>query len=62
MLEMKGLLAITIFLALSIAAIGQVTPLTQAEYVKLLYSLQKDPQVRQEIVDALRKRGISFAY
>ncbi len=61
MLEMKGLLAITIFLALSIAAIGQVTPLTQAEYVKLLYSLQKDPQVRQEIVDALRKRGISFA-
>jgi hypothetical protein len=34
--------------------------LSQAEYVKMLYSLQKTPAVRQDIVDALRKRGISF--
>jgi hypothetical protein len=39
----------------------QAVPLTQAEYVKLLYLLQKTPAVRQDIVDALRKRGIAFA-
>lgn len=42
------------------AAFAQETPLTQAEYVKMLYSIQKTPAVRQEIVDALRKRGIGF--
>lgn len=39
---------------------GQVAPLTQAEYVKMLYSLQKDPASKSEIIDALRKRGIDF--
>jgi hypothetical protein len=35
-------------------------PLTQAEYVKMLYSLQKDPGGKAAIVEALRKRGIAF--
>ena len=39
---------------------GQVTPLTQQEYVKMLYAAEKDPSVRSEIVNALRKRGIGF--
>jgi len=39
---------------------GQSTPLTQSEYVKMLYALQKDPASKSEIVDALRKRGIAF--
>lgn len=43
------------------AVFAQEKPLTQAEFVKMLYALQQTPAVRQEIVDALRKRGIAFA-
>ena len=41
-------------------AFGQAAPLTQAEYVKMLYALQKDPGSKADIVEALRKRGIGF--
>jgi hypothetical protein len=34
--------------------------LTQAEFVRMLYSLQKDPMGKPAIVEALRKRGIDF--
>ena len=47
-------------LARSVGGIGQVKPLTQAEYVKMLYALQKDPSQKAEVIDALRKRGIDF--
>jgi hypothetical protein len=35
-------------------------PLTQAEYVKLLYDLEKNPRKRDEVVEAVRRRGIGF--
>ena len=35
-------------------------PLTQAEYVKMLYALEKNPAKKDEIVEAIRKRGIGF--
>ncbi|HEX8369338.1 MAG TPA: hypothetical protein VF604_12410 [Pyrinomonadaceae bacterium] len=35
-------------------------PLTQAEYVKLLYDLEKNPKKRDEIIETVRKRGIGF--
>lgn len=35
-------------------------PLTQAEYVRMLYALEKNPGKKDEIVEALRKRGIGF--
>lgn len=38
----------------------QQKPLTQAEYVKMLYDLQKNPGKKDELVEALRKRGIAF--
>lgn len=41
-------------------ATAQEKPLTQAEYVKMLYALQKDPGSRQDIIAALRRRGIDF--
>jgi hypothetical protein len=41
-------------------ALAQEKPLTQAEYVKLLYGLQKDPASKAKIIEALRKRGIDF--
>ncbi len=35
-------------------------PLTQSEYVRLLYDLDKNPGRRDEIVEIVRKRGIAF--
>ncbi len=35
-------------------------PLTQAEYVKMLYVLDKNPGRKDELVEAVRKRGIGF--
>ncbi|MGI8555025.1 MAG: hypothetical protein ACR2LT_01535, partial [Pyrinomonadaceae bacterium] len=33
---------------------------TQAEYVKLLYALDKNPATRDEVIETVRKRGIAF--
>ena len=58
---MKKLLLLVIILCFGQSLFGQDKPLTQQEYVKLLYSAEKNPGVRSDIVDALRKRGIGFA-
>ena len=34
--------------------------MTQAEYVKLLYDLQKNPGKKDELVETIRRRGIAF--
>lgn len=52
--------ALFLFLILVPFAFGQEKPLTQAEYVKMLYALQKNPVGKTEIVEAVRKRGIGF--
>src|SRR5687768_9259648 len=57
---MKRLLATIIFLTGSVTALAQQAPITQTEYVKMLYALEKTPRTRVDIVDALRKRGIDF--
>lgn len=57
---MKSAFFLTLILAFSVNAISQTKPLTQAEYVKMLYSLQKDPGEKDDIVGALRVRGIAF--
>lgn len=41
-------------------AFAQSVPLTQIEYVKMLYALQKNPAGKSELIAALRKRGIAF--
>lgn len=38
----------------------QQKPLTQAEYVKMLYEVQKNPGVKAELIEAVRTRGIEF--
>src|SRR4051794_18932451 len=52
--------AACLILLLSFAIFSQDKPLTQAEYVKMLYALQKNPGTKTDILDALRKRGIEF--
>lgn len=36
-------------------------PLTQPEYVKMLYGLEQDPTQKQVLIEAIRTRGIGFA-
>ena len=35
-------------------------PLSQSEYVRMLYDLQKNPGKKDEVIEAVRKRGIDF--
>lgn len=58
--EMKKFAFVFSILCLLQLAFGQNQPLSQQEYVKMLYAAEKDASVRVDIVDALRKRGISF--
>ena len=39
---------------------AQQKPLSQAEYVKMLYDLQKNPGKTTELIEAVRTRGIGF--
>jgi len=59
--RMKTYIFAIILLCLTLSASAQEKPLTQAEYVKMLYALQKDPGIKADIIEALRKRGIDFA-
>lgn len=43
-----------------IPAIGQEKPLTQAEYVQLLYGIERNSVKKDDVVDTLRRRGIGF--
>jgi hypothetical protein len=57
---MKKLLLVVIVLIFSSIAFAQEKPLTQTEYVKMLYGLQKAPSTKADIIEALRRRGIAF--
>lgn len=57
---MKKALLLILTLALFQFVYSQEKPVTQAEYVKMLYALQKNPAGSAAIVDALRRRGIDF--
>ena len=39
---------------------AQQKPLTQSEYVRMLYDLQKNPGRKDALIEAIRKRGINF--
>ncbi len=57
---MKRLFIVLGFLILSQSAFGQAKPLTQPEFVKLLYSVEKDVSAKSDLVEAVRTRGIGF--
>jgi hypothetical protein len=59
--SMKKAFCLAVVLLAFSAAISQVKPLTQTEYVKMLYDLQKAPESKGDIIAALRSRGIDFA-
>ena len=57
---MKYAIFLVLLLTFCSFGFGQEKPLTQAEYVKMLYGIQKNPAAASDIVDALRRRGIDF--
>lgn len=58
---MRSLLLFSIFaFVFAFSALGQEKPLSQPEYVRMLYGLQKNPAEKAELIDALRTRGIGF--
>jgi hypothetical protein len=58
---MRSAVLLLIILSLASFTFSQTGPITQAEYVKMLYALDKDFNGRDAVVEALRKRGIDFA-
>jgi hypothetical protein len=57
---MKIIIIVIIVLSASIANFAQEKPMTQTEYVKMLYVLEKTPSTKSDVIDALRRRGIAF--
>jgi hypothetical protein len=62
---MKRILSVILLLILSNfvfaqAAAAQQKPVTQAEYVQMLYDLQKNPGKADEVIQTIRTRGIGF--
>lgn len=63
---MNSIFSIICIAILSISVLGQSMPpggdgpLSQAEYVKMLYLLERDPSAKSKLVEAVRKRGIAF--
>ena len=58
---MRATLIFLLILASSGTVFAQQHPISQTEYVRMLYKLQTNPAERTGIIDALRKRGIGFA-
>ncbi len=59
---MKNILPVIILLFSLNFAFAQETPkpLTQAEYVQMLYALEKTPAVKDKLIKEIRTRGIGF--
>jgi hypothetical protein len=57
---MKRLLLVLGLLILSANVFGQAKPLTQPEFVKMLYAFDKETSAKTDLVDAVRSRGIGF--
>jgi len=62
---MKKIISVILLLILSSFVFAQSTvvqqkPLTQAEYVQMLYDLQKNPGKADELIQTIRTRGIGF--
>ena len=57
---MKKIISVILILICAQFVCAQTAPLSQAEYVKMLYALQKNPAGKADVIDQIRKRGIGF--
>ena len=54
-------LAIILLISCVAVSAQDPKPLTNQEFVGLLYQLQRNPDTRDELLELIRKRGIGFA-
>ncbi|CAN5496190.1 hypothetical protein BH10ACI1_BH10ACI1_22480 [soil metagenome] len=54
------IILLLVFSSFTFAQETQTKPLTQTEYVKMLYDLQKSPNNKPVLIEAVRTRGIGF--
>ena len=59
-LSTKLLLAILLLLPCVSLSAQELKPISNKEFVTLLYQLQRDPQMRDDMIEQIRKRGIGF--
>ena len=58
---MKKIFGLILVLSISIfAQKQQLKPLSQAEYVRMLYGMQANPNTKSALIQAIRKRGLGF--
>jgi hypothetical protein len=57
---MKTAFLLFLVLTFSQFSLAQQKPLTQTEYVRMLYSLERNPATKADVIASLRKRGIGF--
>ncbi len=57
---MKYVFILLLIFTFVIAVSAQTKPITQPEFVKMIYAAQSDPVTISDIVNDLRKRGIGF--
>src|SRR5688572_28705135 len=58
---MRTAVLFLLILACLLSVFPQEKPLSQVEFVQMLYSLEKNPGTKLDVIDALRRRGIGFA-
>ncbi|HET9712502.1 MAG TPA: hypothetical protein VFP64_11490 [Pyrinomonadaceae bacterium] len=56
----KLLLAILLLFPCVLLSAQELKPITNKEFVTLLYQLQRNPQMRDDMIEQIRKRGIGF--
>lgn len=56
----KAFLAVILLWSCVPASAQNAKPLTNQEFVKLLYQLPRSPETRDELIDQIRQRGIGF--
>lgn len=60
MLRINKVVLAVILVCSCLPLVAQERPITSQELVSLLYKLPRDPSMRDEIVEQIRKRGINF--
>ncbi len=56
----KALLAVILVWSCVLLSAQDLKPLTNQEFVKLLYQLPRSPETRDDLIEQLRRRGIGF--
>ena len=60
-IRMRAFSVFLLIVSFPVLVFAQDKPLSQTEYVRMLYGVEKNPAATHDVIDALRRRGIGFA-